>query len=241
MRTAIYKITNSTNGKLYIGITADPMKRWWAHKNQTKKTHTKLYNAFRKYGVDAFSFEVLHWCETREDARELENLVVDVCDTIKNGYNMCPGGGGGIAGPDNPFYGKPLPPEVCAKMSEAAKKRGFNPKTIEKGQAALRLKEKDPEWLAARSRKIAIARKGYKASDETKAKQRAAWVERKKNFPQPGIKKVVCNETGEEFISISAAARYYGLSISVVSADCVKGAPKNPRGRTVTFRYAEKD
>ena len=170
MRTAIYKITNLVNNKLYIGISANPDKRWWAHRSQTKKTHTKLYNAFKKYGVDAFSFEILHWCASREDARELENLVVDTCNTISKGYNMCPGGGGGAAGSDNPLYGKALSPEVCAKMSAAAKKRGVSPTTIDKGTTALRQKEQDPEWLAQRNAKISEANKGRVMSDEWREK-----------------------------------------------------------------------
>jgi len=170
MRTAVYKITNSVNGKLYIGLSTNPTKRWWEHRNRTKKTHTKLYNAFRKYGIDAFSFEVLHWCDSQEDARDLENLVVDVCETITKGYNMCPGGGGGIAGPDNPLYGKSLPPEVCAKMSAAAKKRGVSSTTIGKGTTALRQKEQDPEWLARRNAKISEANKGRIMSDEWREK-----------------------------------------------------------------------
>jgi len=174
MNTAVYKITNTVNGKLYIGISANPTKRWWEHRNQTKRTHTKLYNAFKKYGVEAFNFEVLHWCETREDARDLENLVVDVCEVIAKGYNMCPGGGGGVAGPDSPFYGKPLAPEVCAKMSKAAKARDINPEVWIKGTAALRVKEQDPEWLAQRNANISKANTGRKMSDEWRAKLSAA-------------------------------------------------------------------
>lgn len=239
MRTAVYKITNSVNGKLYIGISANPTKRWWEHRNHTKKTHTKLYNAFRKYGIDAFSFEVLHWCDSQEDARELENLVVDVCETVIKGYNMCPGGGGGVAGPDNPFYGKPLPPEVCAKMSEAAKNRTADPEKMRKMRVALKDKFKDPEWVSIKYGKVAAARKGYQPTEETRAKLSAAWVERKKNFPLAGSKAVICVQTGEKFTSASEAARKYGLAVETVCRDCRGLTPKNPRGRAVTFRYAE--
>lgn len=240
MRTAIYQIKNTINGKLYIGITANPVKRWWEHRNQTKKTHTKLYNAFKKYGVTAFSFTLLHWCDTREDARELENLVVETCDSIAKGYNMCPGGGGGVAGPDNPFYGKPLSPEVRAKMSDAAKKRGLNITAVTNGMAIIRAKEQDADWLAQRNAKISIANKNREVTEEWRKNLSIAWIERKKNFVQPGAKAVVCTETGEEFVSASEAARKYGLAIDTVCRDCRGAVPKNPRGRTVTFRYPTK-
>jgi len=170
MRTAVYKITNSVNGKLYIGLSANPTKRWWEHRNRTKKTHTKLYNVFRKYGVEAFSFEVLHWCNSQEDARDLENLVVDVCEVVTKGYNMCPGGGGGIAGPDNPFYGKPLSPEVRAKMSIAAQNRAPNPEARERAAAKMRGRKQSPEWIEKRASK----KRGVTFTEEHKAKLSAA-------------------------------------------------------------------
>lgn len=208
MNTAIYKITNTVNGKLYIGISANPTKRWWEHRNQTKKTHTKLYNAFRKYGVEAFNFEVLHWCETREDARDLENLVVDVCEVIAKGYNMCPGGGGGVAGPDSPFYGKALAPEVCAKMSAAAKRRGMTDEQ-KKHLAASRIgSKKSAQW----KEKMSLALSGRPLSEEHKRKLSDAWVARKTKHPQHNATSIICNETGQTFASVNEAARFFGVS-----------------------------
>ena len=166
MKTAVYKITNTVNGKYYIGISAYPDKRWWAHKNQTKKTHIKLYNAFKKHGVEAFTFEVLYWCDNREDARDLENLVVDTCDLVKSGYNMCPGGGGGVAGAANPYYGKPLSAEVRAKMSAAAKNRRASDETKAKLSTIRKGRKQSKEWIEKRASK----RRGVSFTEEHKAK-----------------------------------------------------------------------
>ena len=215
--TAVYKITNSVNGKLYIGISANPDKRWWEHRNQTRKTHTRLYNAFRKYGVEAFTFEILCWCDTREDARELENLAVEVCDTIATGYNMCPGGGGGIAGPDNPAYGKSLPIEVRTKMSAAAKARPVDKKHMQNMRQVLQDKFNDPEWVRAKYEKVSTARKGRPHTEEHKKKLCKAWERRKeRNEPVHNAKRVVCLQTGEVFDSASAAARHFGFSPSAL-------------------------
>lgn len=56
--TAIYKITNSINGKIYIGSSKNFYSRYLAHKSK-KNINTYLGRAFRKYGFENFIFEVL--------------------------------------------------------------------------------------------------------------------------------------------------------------------------------------
>lgn len=236
MNTAVYKIANTVNGKLYIGISSNPTKRWWEHRRCAKQTHTKLYNAIKKHGVDAFTFEVLHWCTSREDARDLENLVVSVCDSIGKGYNMCPGGGGGIAGAENPLYGKKLSPEVCAKMSTAAKKRGISSEQRAAMVAGLRGSTKPEHWKQAMREK----RLGATLSDEWKNSLKKGWEKRKaKNLPVHNSICVLCNETQEVFSSISEAARAHGMSIDAVRNQCL-GRIKKPKS-SHTFQYANKE
>lgn len=234
MNTAVYRITNTVNGKLYIGISANPTKRWWEHRRCAKPTHTKLYSAIKKYGVDAFKFDVLYWCTSREDARDLENLAISVCDSIAIGYNMCPGGGGGIAGEENPLFGKKLAPEVCAKMSEAAKKRGMSAEhKVRLAQA--RTGSKKPEhWKQTMREK----RLGMKLSKEWRDNLAKGWEKRKaKNLTPPNAIQVLCKETQEVFSSISEAARAYGMSLEAVRRQCL-GETKKPKSGH-TFAYTE--
>lgn len=62
----IYKITNNINGKVYIGQSIDINKRWKEHKYRSQipnKEYDKyLYRAFRKYGLENFTFEILEEC-----------------------------------------------------------------------------------------------------------------------------------------------------------------------------------
>jgi group I intron endonuclease len=59
----IYKITNKVNGKVYIGKSNDPERRWKQHKSEVYKNKTTyLYQSMRKYGVDNFSFIVIEEC-----------------------------------------------------------------------------------------------------------------------------------------------------------------------------------
>jgi group I intron endonuclease len=93
----IYKITNTINGKIYIGKTTKSL-------NERKKTHLKrfrygkkthLYSAFKKYGNDAFLWEELIKCSDINELNELEIFFIKKYDSIKNGYNMTMGGDGG--------------------------------------------------------------------------------------------------------------------------------------------------
>ena len=97
-----------------------PSVRWADHMRAARKgKQNKLYNAIRKHGAKSFSMQVLHWCDTRDDAYELEQFVIDVIGSIDGGYNTTPGGRGLGAGEQHPHYGKARPPEVIEKMRAA--------------------------------------------------------------------------------------------------------------------------
>ena len=61
---SVYKITNLINQKGYIGSSTKVEKRWQQHKNDAfnannEKYNYPLYQAFRKYGLENFSFIIL--------------------------------------------------------------------------------------------------------------------------------------------------------------------------------------
>lgn len=94
--TGIYKIENLLNGKCYIGQATDIKKRWNAHRNVYKKEDDiayeyPLYRAFRKYGIDNFSFTVLEECTvTNLNKKEIEYIKKH--NSFFNGYNQTFGG-----------------------------------------------------------------------------------------------------------------------------------------------------
>jgi hypothetical protein len=53
----VYIITNTINGKFYIGKSIDIKRRWNQHRYT--KTKTRFSNAIRKYGYKNFDFEIL--------------------------------------------------------------------------------------------------------------------------------------------------------------------------------------
>lgn len=90
----IYKITNLINGHSYIGLSTNIEKRWSYHKTQynwEREKNKSLYQAFIKYGIDNFKFEVLEECSV-EQLSEKEIYYINKYDTFKNGYNSTTGG-----------------------------------------------------------------------------------------------------------------------------------------------------
>ena len=90
----IYKITNLINNKSYIGQSVDINRRFRSHKSYPfEKSNYPLYRAFKKYGIDNFSFEILEECPI-EELNEKEIYYINYYDTYNNGYNQTTGGQG---------------------------------------------------------------------------------------------------------------------------------------------------
>lgn len=88
----IYKITNTTNGKCYIGQSKDIEARWAKHLSVYKSSSDwELYRAFKKYGISAFKFEIIEECSI-EALNEREIYWIAQYDSFNNGYNMTLGG-----------------------------------------------------------------------------------------------------------------------------------------------------
>ena len=90
----IYKITNNINNKCYIGQSVHIEERWKEHKseyNQERENKKTLYLAFKKYGIENFSFEIIEECKP-EQLNLKEQYWIDYYDSYNNGYNMTSGG-----------------------------------------------------------------------------------------------------------------------------------------------------
>lgn len=94
----IYKATNTTNGKLYIGFTSHTLEyRWKRHVKRWKAGEpTILYKAFSKYGPESFRVESIFESSNREECLEKEKEFIKLFRShmTQNGYNMTFGGEG---------------------------------------------------------------------------------------------------------------------------------------------------
>lgn len=94
----IYKITNKTNQKAYIGKTERSIQeRWKEHLRHIPMYCDKLplYKALAKYGQENFSIEQVEECDSAS-LNEREIYWINQYDTYRSGYNCTGGGEGGI-------------------------------------------------------------------------------------------------------------------------------------------------
>ena len=111
----VYKHTNLTNGKVYIGITSMPPAKRWQGGAGYQYSQTLFFRAISKYTWDGFQHEILQpdlaWIPyykrmpykasnfmDQETAEELERYFIDYYHTFSDdplchGYNMTTGGG----------------------------------------------------------------------------------------------------------------------------------------------------
>ena len=123
----IYKIINLITGQVYIGETTDCKQRWSQHLtmlNAGKHHSHKLQNAFDKYHVENFQFQIIE--EVSDNERfEKEVFYINSYNSYENGYNETRGG-------DNPGYEKLVKTVYCYN------KEGTYLKTFQSGRQASR-------------------------------------------------------------------------------------------------------
>lgn len=122
--TKIYKITNSRNGKIYVGQITKTLEQrlarhFWAARETGRQK--KFYEDILKYGTDNFSIELIEECPD-EAADVVESYWIYKLDTINNGYNSCFSYG------RYSFSAKSIPNEEYLKQLNKTK---FPPKAID--------------------------------------------------------------------------------------------------------------
>jgi group I intron endonuclease len=82
----IYKITSPTK-RVYIGQSINIEERFITYKNLACKGQTRLYESFKKYGVESHLFEIIHLCE-KDELNELERYYQELNNVLsKFGLN----------------------------------------------------------------------------------------------------------------------------------------------------------
>jgi group I intron endonuclease len=184
---AIYMLQNKTTGMVYIGQSVNPEYRVRRH-FWKQNGCIKLRNAILKYGKESFVSKVLYWCTNKPDANEVEQLLIELCDSRANGYNITPGGFGTGSGSDNPFYGKTHSPEVKAKIVAANVGRVISEEQkqrIRETNTKRSMSEATKQKLRARpkselcSQRVAESNKQRVWSEESRAKLALAQLGRK--------------------------------------------------------------
>lgn len=91
----IYKSTDKTNGKIYIGCTRNIGSRIRQHVTASLKDNPVFHKAIQEHGICNFVWEIIDTAEYADDAFELERKYIKQYNSFKpNGYNATTGGAG---------------------------------------------------------------------------------------------------------------------------------------------------
>ena len=97
----IYKFTNKTNNKVYIGKADNLEERYKSHmrnydNHNLQDYNTKFYRALRKYGFENFNYEILesnrYWTAEVLNQKEVEYIAKYRATEDEYGYNIQKGG-----------------------------------------------------------------------------------------------------------------------------------------------------
>ena len=94
-KCVIYKIQNKVNGRCYIGQTRQGLvQRKREHLNRFHRGDRdhRIYLAFKKYGLDNFTWEVISQTTDYKLLDVLEQFFVEKYNSFENGYNCSAGG-----------------------------------------------------------------------------------------------------------------------------------------------------
>lgn len=218
--SGIYKITNLINGKCYIGKSNNIKLRWYDHKRKINDYDYPLYNAFRKYGIENFKFEIIE--EVEENLlNEKEKFYIQEFNSFNEGYN-CTLGGEGMYG----FSHSDETKKKCSESQKGTKSSWWGRKHTEE------TKEKMSKWhtgkfVSEKTReKISKYHKGKKLTKETKKKISDGHKGLKLREKSSTAKKVICIETQEIFKCLLDAQEKYGSVKSQGISKCCNGKQK---------------
>lgn len=133
--SGIYAIRCIPTGKIYVGSAVNLLNRWSVHRMSFRTGNhasPRLFNAWKKYGEDQFTWEVLEYVDDTSTLIEREQHYIDLFKAADErfGLNVSPIAGSSLgrkskeetkAKQSAASQGKKHSAETRAKMSEIAK------------------------------------------------------------------------------------------------------------------------
>lgn len=247
IKTGIYSIQNTVNGRLYIGSAAKSFSdRWSGHRSALREgTHCNLalQRAWKKYGESSFLFSILVRCCPEECLKEEQRFIDDLWSTGRL-YNHSPTAGSLLGIKHRPEVaaklaarcrrlakanlGRKVSEETRKRMSESHKGKKISLESIRKRIETLRKLEYAPSDEARRN--MAAAQRGKKMSDDAKKKQSESM---KKRWANEGFREkmkkahsnVRMSDQGKKNISSSLVGRKLSAEHRANLSKVRKGKP----------------
>ena len=202
----VYKTTDTSNGKIYIG----------QHKSDVfdpkYNGSGKIIQRIKKKRPQDLTTEVIEWCVTRSKLNEREKYWISIFDSqnIEVGYNIAMGGEGGVLSKDGHLseehrkklsiahFGRKHSDETKNKISESNKGRHWSDESKQKLSEYHKGKKLKPHSEETKQKirasltgrhhseeskiKMSESCKGRKMSEETKQKIRKTMKDRKRKM-----------------------------------------------------------
>lgn len=194
----IYSITNTTNGKIYIGCTTNKNRRWRRHQTElTNQYHDNehLQRAWNKDGHNAFVFAIVETCNSHDEMWERECFWISHYQShlSEKGYNLSLGGKGstitsaGLARIIKANKGRPLTEEHKRRIGLANKGKPINWEARRRASETLRRRYAEGSLVpAVFPRKLGPLNPkwGTHHTQATKAKIKAARIRMGKTYEE---------------------------------------------------------
>ena len=169
----LYVLTNTVNGKRYVGQTVGRVTR---RISSHKISPQPIGHAIRKYGIENFDLKTIK-ATSLENLNALEELAIKVLESryTHHGYNIKRGGNNQTGQKPTPeaiekvraaLKGRKRPPDVCAKISAAQVGKKKSATQVDKH----RLKLIGRKLTKDHRKAISEGNKGRVVSAETRAK-----------------------------------------------------------------------
>ena len=229
----IYKVTNSVNGKVYIGQTTNSngfkgrydykgegVERIY-NKYQARGGNEHLFNSIKKYGFNSFKVEEIFdiaFSQTELNIKEKTYIRLYNSDNNKFGYNKTDGGDNGQ--PSLETRKKMSIPVICLNDKEVfySSVEAGEYYNIESYKIGQNCRGRQDYVRSGDKRLIFLYLEKYESLTEEEIKSIKTKVEKKsKGGKHHNARKVYCITFNKIFDSVKEANGYYGIKSSCIS------------------------
>jgi len=150
-KAGVYRFTNLTNGKSYVGSSVNLSRRFYLYYNIShllKQKSSLICRALLKYGYSNFKLEIFEYCEPTASIQREQHYL----DLLEPSYNVLKTAGSSLGhkhcletkakisqallGKNNPNFGRKISEETRDKMAEAKLGRKLSEETRAKMSAS---------------------------------------------------------------------------------------------------------